>query len=81
MLQQQNSTPVVDEALRDVDEILVHVRGAQRGRCIKVHGISRRSHVGIGSIAAQRTGIVYTADVGDFQPLAGFFRGLRVFGI
>jgi predicted nucleic acid-binding protein len=35
----------------------------------------------VAAFAAQRTGIVYTTDVGDFQSLAGFFRGLRVFGI
>lgn len=31
--------------------------------------------------AVQRTGIVYTSDVDDFQALAGFFPALRVFGI
>jgi predicted nucleic acid-binding protein len=35
----------------------------------------------VAAFAAQRTGIVYTTDVTDFQSLAGFFRGLRVFGI
>lgn len=35
----------------------------------------------VAAFAAERTGIVYTSDVQDFQALAGFFRGLRVFGI
>jgi predicted nucleic acid-binding protein len=35
----------------------------------------------VAAFAVQRTGIVYTSDVGDFQSLRGFFPALRVFGI
>lgn len=35
----------------------------------------------VAAFAAERTGIVYTTDVGDFLALGSFFRGLRVLGI
>lgn len=35
----------------------------------------------VAAFAAERTGIVYTTDVGDFLSLGAFFRGLRVLGI
>ncbi len=35
----------------------------------------------VAAFAAQRTGIVYTSDVDDFQALRGFFPTLRVFAI
>src|SRR5579859_1767009 len=33
----------------------------------------------VAAFAVQRTGIVYTSDVDDFEGLGVFFRGLRVF--
>jgi predicted nucleic acid-binding protein len=35
----------------------------------------------VAAFAAQRTGIVYTSDVTDFEALQGFFPALRVFAI
>lgn len=35
----------------------------------------------VAAFAAERTGIVYTGDVADFDALRGFFRTLRVFAI
>jgi predicted nucleic acid-binding protein len=35
----------------------------------------------VAAFAAERTGIVYTSDVGDFEALRGFFPALRVFAI
>ena len=35
----------------------------------------------VAAFAVQRTGIVYTGDVADFEALRGFFPALRVFGI
>lgn len=35
----------------------------------------------VAAFAAQRTGIVYTSDVGDLQALCAFFPALRVFAI
>jgi predicted nucleic acid-binding protein len=35
----------------------------------------------VAAFAAQRTGIVYTSDVGDFERLRSFFPTLRVFAI
>lgn len=35
----------------------------------------------VAAFAAQRTGILYTSDVTDFEALRGFFPVLRVFGI
>ena len=35
----------------------------------------------VAAFASERTGIVYTTDVGDFQTLQSFFRTLRVFAI
>jgi predicted nucleic acid-binding protein len=35
----------------------------------------------VAAFAVQRTGIVYTSDVGDFQALHSFFPALRVFAI
>jgi predicted nucleic acid-binding protein len=35
----------------------------------------------VAAFAVQRTGIVYTSDVGDFQALCEFFPALRVFAI
>jgi predicted nucleic acid-binding protein len=35
----------------------------------------------VAAFAAQRTGIVYTSDVADFESLRGFFPVLRIFAI
>jgi predicted nucleic acid-binding protein len=35
----------------------------------------------VAAFAVQRTGIVYTSDVSDFEALRGFFPALRVFSI
>jgi predicted nucleic acid-binding protein len=35
----------------------------------------------VAAFAVQRTGILYTSDVGDFAALKGFFPALRVFAI
>ena len=35
----------------------------------------------VAAFAVQRTGIVYTSDVSDFEALRGFFPALRVFAI
>ena len=35
----------------------------------------------VAAFAVQRTGIVYTSDVGDFEALHGFFPALRAFAI
>jgi predicted nucleic acid-binding protein len=35
----------------------------------------------VAAFAVQRTGIVYTSDVGDFQALQSFFPALRVFAV
>jgi hypothetical protein len=35
----------------------------------------------VAAFAVQRTGIVYTSDVGDFHALREFFPALRVFAI
>ena len=35
----------------------------------------------VAAFAVQRTGILYTGDVADFEALRGFFQALRVFGI
>ena len=35
----------------------------------------------VAAFAAQRTGIIYTGDVGDFEALRAFFPALRVFAI
>jgi hypothetical protein len=35
----------------------------------------------VAAFAVQRTGIVYTCDVGDFRALGEFFPSLRVFAI
>lgn len=35
----------------------------------------------VAAFAVQRTGIVYTSDVADFEALRGFFPALRVFAI
>lgn len=35
----------------------------------------------VAAFAAERTGIVYTSDVGDFDALSAFFPALRIFAI
>jgi hypothetical protein len=35
----------------------------------------------VAAFAVQRTGIVYTGDVVDFEALRGFFPALRVFAV
>lgn len=35
----------------------------------------------VAAFAVQRTGIVYTSDIADFESLQGFFPALRVFAI
>ena len=46
----------------------------------KVHGATAIDAI-VAAFAAQRTGIVYTSDVDDFQALRAFFPALRVFAV
>jgi predicted nucleic acid-binding protein len=46
----------------------------------KVHGATAIDAI-VAAFAVQRTGIVYTSDVADFEGLAAFFPALRVFAI
>ena len=46
----------------------------------KVHAATTVDAI-VAAFAVQRTGIVYTGDVADFEALRGFFPALRVFGI
>jgi predicted nucleic acid-binding protein len=55
---------------------------------VKLAGVARAEVPGattidaiVAAFAVQRTGIVYTGDVADFEALHGFFRALRVFAI
>jgi predicted nucleic acid-binding protein len=46
----------------------------------KVHGATTIDAI-VAAFAAERTGIVYTSDVSDFEALGTYFRSLRVFAI
>jgi predicted nucleic acid-binding protein len=61
--------PASDDVMKLAGLALGRVRGATTVDAI------------VAAFAAQRTGIVYTSDVADFEGLGTFFRGLRVFAI
>jgi len=61
--------PVSDEVMKLAGVALAKVRGATTIDAI------------VAAFAVQRTGIVYTSDVGDFEALQSFFPALRAFGI
>ena len=61
--------PTSDETVKLAGVALGKVRGATAIDAI------------VAAFAAERTGIVYTGDVADFQGLSTFFRTLRVFSI
>src|SRR5215472_9433594 len=61
--------PASDEVVKLAGVALGEVRGATTVDAI------------VAAFAIQRTGIVYTSDVADFEALAGFFPALRVFAI
>lgn len=58
-------------------EDVVKLAGVALG---KVRGATTIDAI-VAAFAAQRTGIVYTGDVGDFEALRGFFPALRVFAV
>jgi predicted nucleic acid-binding protein len=61
--------PVSDDVMKLAGVALGKVRGATTVDAI------------VAAFAVQRTGVVYTGDVADFEGLGSFFRGLRVFTI
>ena len=61
--------PVSDDVMKLAGVALAKVRGATTIDAI------------VAAFAVQRTGIVYTSDVGDFEALKGFFPVLRVFAV
>lgn len=61
--------PPTDEVVKLAGVALGKVRGATTIDAI------------VAAFAVQRTGIVYTGDVGDFEGLRVFFPALRVFAI
>jgi predicted nucleic acid-binding protein len=61
--------PASDEVVKLAGVALASVRGATTIDAI------------VAAFAVQRTGIVYTGDVDDFEALRGFFPMLRVFAI
>jgi predicted nucleic acid-binding protein len=61
--------PLADETAKLAGLALGKVRGATAVDAI------------VAAFAAERTGIVYTSDVGDFDALRAFFPTLRVFAI
>jgi predicted nucleic acid-binding protein len=61
--------PPSDETVKLAGVALAKVRGATTIDAI------------VAAFAVQRTGIVYTSDVGDFHALREFFPALRVFAI
>ena len=60
-----------------VSDEVMKLAGAALGKVRKATTIDAI----VGAFAAQRTGIVYTSDVADFEALQGFFPALRVFAI
>jgi len=61
--------PVSNEVMKLAGLALAKVRGATTLDAI------------VAAFAVQRTGIVYTSDVDDFEALTGFFPALRVFAV
>jgi predicted nucleic acid-binding protein len=61
--------PASDEVVKLAGVALGKIRGATTVDAI------------VAAFAAQRTGIVYTSDVADFESLRGFFLALRVLAI
>jgi predicted nucleic acid-binding protein len=61
--------PASDQTLKLAGLALGRVRGATAIDAI------------VAAFAAERTGIVYTSDVSDFEALHGFFPSLRIFAI
>jgi predicted nucleic acid-binding protein len=61
--------PASDDVVKLAATAMAKVRGATAIDAI------------VAAFAAERTGIVYTSDVADFQNLAAFFPVLRIFGI
>jgi predicted nucleic acid-binding protein len=60
-----------------VSEDVMKLAGVALG---KVHAATAIDAI-VAAFAVQRTGIVYTGDVADFEALRGFFPALRVFAI
>ena len=61
--------PVSDQVMKLAGVALGKVRGATTIDAI------------VAAFAVQRTGVLYTSDVADFEALRGFFPALRVFAV
>lgn len=61
--------PASDDTMKLAGVALGEIRGASLVDAV------------VAAFAAERTGIVYTSDIEDFERLRGFFRALRVFAI
>ncbi len=53
----------------------------RKERAMKVYTHARDRGLIVAAFAVQRTGIIYTSDVGDFEALQTFFPALRAFAI